>query len=218
MNRIHFLLICFCLRIIAVNGQEEQFFKSGDLLFQDLNCGELCDAIEAVTYGVQGRDFSHCGMIVEWNDSLMVLEAIGTAVQINSIEHFLERSGDVMHIRNSVLGRVKEEYLEVTKKAVRRALSMIGEPYDPEFLIDNGKWYCSELIYECFLDANNEEPFFDLAPMTFKDPMSKIFFPAWIEYYKELNESIPEGEPGINPGSLSRSDKLEIIDLENLKK
>ena len=34
--------------------------KEGDLLFQDLNCGELCDAIETVTQGVDGKDFSHC--------------------------------------------------------------------------------------------------------------------------------------------------------------
>ncbi len=51
--------------------------QEGDLLFQNLNCGELCDAIEAVTEGVNGKDFSHCAMVVKINDSLKVVEAIG---------------------------------------------------------------------------------------------------------------------------------------------
>ena len=63
--------------------------KAGDLLFQDLNCGPLCDAIEAVTEGENGRDFSHCAMVISINDSLKVIEAIGQQVQINSLEERL---------------------------------------------------------------------------------------------------------------------------------
>ncbi|MHC4724324.1 MAG: hypothetical protein ACYS9V_08765 [Planctomycetota bacterium] len=37
--------------------------KEGDLLFQDLDCGPLCDAIEKVTTGYQGSNFSHVGIL-----------------------------------------------------------------------------------------------------------------------------------------------------------
>ena len=33
--------------------------QDGDLLFQNLNCDNLYEAIEAVTEGVNGQDFSH---------------------------------------------------------------------------------------------------------------------------------------------------------------
>ena len=47
----------------------------------------------------------------------------------------------------------------------------------------------------------------------FKDPQTDAFFPAWVEYYEELGQKIPEGELGLNPGSISRSDKIEILDI-----
>ena len=48
--------------------------------------------------------------------------------------------------------------------------------------------------------------------MTFKDPTTHQFFPAWVDYYKSLNMDIPEGKPGINPGSISTSNKIIIIE------
>ncbi len=80
--------------------------QEGDLLFQDLNCGELCDAIEAVTEGVNGKDFSHCAMVVKINDSLQVVEAIGDQVQVNTLKDFFARSGDTASIQNITVGRV----------------------------------------------------------------------------------------------------------------
>ena len=59
--------------------------------------------------------------------------------------------------------------------------------------------------------ANKGKPFFEQPPMTFKDPDTGQFFPAWVEYYQQLNLAIPEDMPGCNPGGLSRSGKLEVI-------
>jgi hypothetical protein len=47
--------------------------------------------------------------------------------------------------------------------------------------------------------------------MTFKDPDTGQFFPAWVEYYQKLKLEIPEGLPGCNPGGLSQDKRLEII-------
>ena len=50
--------------------------KEGDLLFQDLDSSPLCDAIELVTPGYNGANFSHIGFIVANKGKLKVLEAI----------------------------------------------------------------------------------------------------------------------------------------------
>jgi Permuted papain-like amidase enzyme, YaeF/YiiX, C92 family len=187
--------------------------QEGDLLFQDLNCGELCDAIETVTEGVNGKDFSHCAMVVKINDTLKVVEAIGDKVQVNSIKNFFTRSGDTASIQNITVGRVLEKYQPLIAKAALKAKAHIGEPYDDVFLMNNHGWYCSELLYDAFKEANDSKEFFELNPMTFKDPKTKTFFPAWVDYYKQLNQDIPEGKPGINPGLISRSDKIEIVPI-----
>ncbi|MEM9052950.1 MAG: YiiX/YebB-like N1pC/P60 family cysteine hydrolase [Bacteroidota bacterium] len=183
--------------------------QEGDLLFQDLDCGALCDAIEAVTEGVDGKDFSHCGMVVLVDDTLKVIEAIGEGVQLNSLEDFYKRSGSTDE--TITVARVKNAYRELIDEASEFAIARLEEGYDEPFHLDNGKWYCSELLYESFKSANGGSDFFELAPMTFKDPETKEFFPAWVEYYDELGEEIPEGELGLNPGSISRSKKIDII-------
>jgi hypothetical protein len=50
--------------------------------------------------------------------------------------------------------------------------------------------------------------------MTFKNPETKEFFPAWILYYATLQKDIPEGKAGINPGLISRSPNIRIITLK----
>lgn len=202
------ILICSCRQ----PGHNE--FKEGDLLFQDLNCGALCDAIETVTEGINGKDFSHCAMVVSINDTLKVIEAIGGGVQVNSLKTFFKRSGDTISIKNITIGRPKKEYEAIIPKATAFAIQQIGQPYDDEFLLNNNKMYCSELLYESFKAANHNDDFFTLQPMTFKDPETNDFFPAWVDYYQALQEPIPEGEPGINPGLISRSDKIEIIRID----
>jgi hypothetical protein len=185
--------------------------REGDLLFQRLHCGALCDAIESVTKGVHNKKFSHCAMVVNINDTLRVIEAIGNSVQINSVHHFCARSGDTGTVKNISVGRLKDEYKTLIAKASAFAKLQVGKPYDAEFLLNNGAWYCSELIYEAFKYANDNRAFFSLAPMTFKNPVTQKFSPAWTDYYKELQKPVPEGKPGINPGLISRSTKIKIL-------
>jgi hypothetical protein len=109
------------------------------------------------------------------------------------------------------VGRVKKQYTRFIKKAITFSVKQIGTPYDDAFLYYNKKYYCSELIYDAFLYANHNKPFFQLEPMTFKKPGSTEYFPVWVDYYQKLGVAIPEGKPGCNPGGLSRSDKIEIV-------
>jgi len=175
----------------------------GDVLFQDLDCGPLCDAIEAVTEGIGGRDFSHAGMIVRVGDSLAVVEAIGKDVHLTSLRDFHARSSKVWH------GSVQPIHRTLAGRAADSALAMLGTPYDDAFLPDNGKLYCSELIARAYERANGSQVF-EQPPMTFKDPRTGIFFPAWEAYYTALGMRIPEGVEGCNPGGLSRSGVFQV--------
>ncbi|MFL5789115.1 MAG: YiiX/YebB-like N1pC/P60 family cysteine hydrolase [Flavisolibacter sp.] len=186
-------------------------FRQGDFLFQDYNCGELCDAIEAVTPGIQGKHFSHMGLITIKGDSTFVIEAIGADVHLTPLSKFLNRQLDKKGDPKIVVGRLKKNYQYLNRKAIAFALQQMGKPYDEAFIYNNGKYYCSELIYDAYKQANNNRPFFTLFPMTFKDPKTGSFFPAWEKYYKNLHRKIPQNQPGCNPGSIANSNKIQII-------
>ncbi len=183
----------------------------GDLLFQDLDCGPVCDAIEKVTRGVDGRDFSHVGIVYTHNDSLFVIEATGgKGVCITPLQDFLNRSRDSNNHPKVVTGRLKKKYRKLIPEAISFAQAQEGLPYDPVFAAGNNKYYCSELVYDAYKHANGGKPFFQLQPMTFNDPATGRIFPAWQAYYEKLGTAVPEGEPGCNPGGLSRSRRLRI--------
>ena len=209
LQRFFIVILGFTLLASScATKEEETSLKEGDLLFQDLDCGPMCNAIEAVTEGVNGRDFSHCAMVITEHDSLKVIEAIGSAVQITSLSDFLKRSNKVL------AARLKTSDKELISRAVKYSKYLLGKPYDDVFLLNNDQYYCSELLYESFKVANHGKPVFELEPMTFKDPETHDFYPVWVDYYHELHCRIPEGKPGLNPGSISRSDKLELLDVK----
>ena len=207
MKRFIFLII---LTAVGKMAWAQQSFKQGDLLFQNLDCGPLCNAIEQVTFGRDSLKFSHIGLIYIKQDSVYVMEAIGQSVTITSYQNFKKRSNYPLY-----LGRVKSEYQHLIESALSFAIKQIGVPYDEPFLYNNQKYYCSELIYDAFKSSNQNKPFFELEPMTFKTPNSNDYFKTWVDYYKKLNIEIPEGKPGINPAGISRSNKINWLGIIN---
>lgn len=202
---MHKIILLSILIQLATFAKAQQY-KTGDLLFQNLDCGGLCDAIESVTEGCNGQKFSHIGLVFLRNDSVYIIEAIGENVHLTPLANFIARSNNPV-----VQARVKVQYQKLIPAAIQFSLQQQGKPYDEPFLYNNGKYYCSELIYDAFAFANNSKPFFQLEPMTFKQPGSKEFFPVWVTYYQNLKMEIPEGKPGINPGGISRSAKIDIL-------
>lgn len=202
--RLRFILLF--LFTAAVLYAQEAALRDGDLLFQDMDCGPLCDAIEAVTEGCGGKDFSHMGMVYHRNDTIFIIEAAGAAVRLTPLEKFKTYTNKPMPV-----GRLKKQHQNLIPGALAFSLKQLGVPYDDEYLYDNGSYYCSELIYDAFLFANGGRPFFQLFPMTYKQPGTNDFFPAWVDYYQKLGKPIPEGLPGCNPGGMSVSEKIEII-------
>ncbi len=192
---------------VIENGQ---LLQKGDLLFQDLDCGALCDAIESVTIGIDSAHFSHVGIVsdITKDNKVMITEAIGGKVKITELRTFLTRSQDNCGRPKVVVGRAKDT--QVINNAIVKLKKYIGKKYDDVFDINNDNYYCSELVYFTF-ENNSGEKLFSLMPMTYKDKKTGKYFNSWIEYFKNLNIDIPEGKPGINPGRISRSDKIKIL-------
>ncbi len=189
-----------------------RLIRPGDLLFKDVDCGPLCDAIEKVTTGYKGANLSHVGIAAkDENGQIVVLEAVSAGVKATDLQTFLNRGTDPNNLPKIMVGRLKKPYRHLIPGAIKEAEVLEGRAYDKEFAIDNDAYYCSELIYEIFRRANGGEPMFMLEPMTFKDPKTGKTLPAWDEYFSRLGVEIPEGKPGINPGGISRSPALTIV-------
>lgn len=208
-------LLLFSLLLLSLfsaswkNYQEEE----GDLLFQNLNCGKLCDAIFEVTESVNNYHLSHIGMVVKKENSFKVVEAYDGEVKITPMLEFLSRALDPNGQPRIIVGRLKEKHKILIKGAVTNGQALLGKPYDNLFDLNNDRYYCSELIYFIFRSANKGGDFFKIYPMTFKKKGSFEFHPVWQEYFNKLQVAIPEGKPGINPGSISLSHNIEIIHI-----
>lgn len=211
---IYFLLLFFlpAPSTAAANelpSIELSHLKTGDLVFQSLDCGPLCNAIESVTPAYEGYHFSHIGIVYKRNDSTFLLEAIGSQVQLTPLSKALSRSSKTV-----LTGRLEGKDTLLIPAAIQFSIRQLGVPYDEDFIYDNGKYYCSELVYDAFKFAQGGKDYFRLFPMTYKIPDSNETFPAWAEYFKEKKQTPPEGQPGCNPGSIACSGKLKMFLLQ----
>ena len=199
----------YLLLTILISCTKNFKLQEGDLLFQDLDSSPMCDAIELVTPGYKGANFSHIGLVVLDNDTLKVLEAIPPKVMTTNLDDFINRSFDKNGNPKVIVGRLKKEFKNSISNAISYSKSKLDITYDEVFLINNETYYCSELIFEAF----EKDSIFQLKPMTFLHPNNKDTLPVWKEYYSDLNTNIPEGNPGINPGIMSLSSKIEIVHI-----
>ena len=99
-----------------------------------------------------------------------------------------------------------------TATLLKRLQAFVGQPYDPYFLPDNGRLYCSELVYECFFDTSGNH-LFPLQPMNFY--ASDGTLPAyWQHHFDSLGTAVPQNVPGTNPNDMSRSPILYRFKIE----
>ena len=72
--------------------------------------------------------------------------------------------------------------------------------------------YCSELVQMCYVDTAGR-PIFGTIPMSFHDRSGRIL-DYWTEFYRQRGMAVPEGQPGTNPGQLSRHSRVTTIELQ----
>ena len=201
------------LPFLLLACQNEAFeLQAGDLLFQQWDQSEFAKAINAVTEGIDGQDFAHVGLVLEYEGELKVLEATnGRGVCLTALDSFIMASKTPAGQPRIAVGRLLQDYQPYVGAISDWSLAHLGKGYDTLFVYGNDKYYCAELLHDAFNQHIPGGEVFELAPMTFKQPDSEMFFPIWMKYFAELKADIPEAQLGINPGSMSRSEKIEIV-------
>jgi hypothetical protein len=202
------------LRVLAIltiflggcKDSKELPLKSGDLLFRSQTPSLLSQAIDDVTETGNGKHFSHIGIVDIKKDRISVIHAEGgKGVCKEPLDSFMtDERGDLMH---ADVYRLKPEYQPEIENALNRARSVIGEPYNYSYIVEDSGFYCSELVWWAFLP----DSLFQLKPMTFKDSNTGKFHEGWIKYYMKLGIEIPEGKLGCNPNGMATSDKIYFL-------
>lgn len=205
MKKTLFLWLTLLLSAVCVSAQRLEGVGMGSLCEGDLLfCAQVKgNNITDVTQGVGGMKIDHVAIFHRQGGRTFALEAIHSGVGLTPIDSFMAR-------REAVLAARLKDTLGVAR-SVERALEFIGRPYDFNFMPDDSAFYCSELVQKCYRDSRGELVFKPI-PMSFHDQSGRIT-PYWHDYYARQGLQVPEGEPGSNPGDLSRSAAICILGI-----
>ena len=124
--------------------------QAGDFVFQSLPHNLLIDAIE----GSSGSPFSHCGIVkrhavVKGQDpEWVVIEAIGP-VKETRLSHWIAQGRDSAY----AVFRLRDPLAKKIPAIITAAETSKSRPYDIHYDMDDGKIYCSELLYKAVCDA-----------------------------------------------------------------
>ncbi|MDE6375008.1 MAG: hypothetical protein K2L09_04605, partial [Alistipes sp.] len=160
-------------------ARSEQPLRSGDLLFQVGRESAMSGAITAAT----GKDcefkFTHVGIAVIGDRTDSVLEATSGGVRMTALNEFLGKSARTKDRPLVIAMRLKDT--TGVAASLRRARSFLGQPYDYSYRPDNGRMYCSELVWESYLTLAGER-IFPARPMNFRaaDGSMPVF---WVELF-----------------------------------
>ena len=142
------LIYCFLLGNIPllVSAQTLPDLHEGDLVFQ-----YIPSKLSTVIAEVSASPYSHVGLLVQHENKLQVLEAIGP-VRYTPLHDWIEQgeNGGV------TIMRLKNENPEMIQKAIAAAKTYLGRPYDLQYELDDEKIYCSELVYKSFSSVGIE--------------------------------------------------------------
>lgn len=174
------------------------YMATGHLIFVRDTAG-MGSAIAAST-----GQYTHVAIAQCTDSGLFVIEALP---QLGVVRRPFESFGaDILDSDSCFLCVVDFYALNIpfdTARFIARVNSLLGQPYDDYFMPDNGRIYCSELVYECFLDSAGNH-LFSAAPMNFLDSAGRL--PRyWQQHFDNLGFLVPQGVPGTNPTAMSQS-------------
>lgn len=180
--------------------------KNGDLLFVTSRQEGLSGAINNVTQRHENANFDHIGILEKEDNHYYVLHA---APRGGSQKQLLKKfvKDQYQNQQSIVVYRLKPNYQNAIPSAIAVARSMLGKPYNFDYILSENSYYCSDYIERAF----REKGIFKLEPMTFVDPKTGQVNSFWKDFYDKKNLDVPEGKPGCNPNGLAASDKLERI-------
>ncbi len=202
-----FILSIFCFFVfLSCKSKNIQDLQNGDLLFVTAKNSGLSGAINNVTQRSENEKFDHIGILEKKGNSYFVLHAApkGGSQKQNLIDFVQCQKSDG---QNVVVYRLKPEYQNTIPKALKNAETLLGKPYNFNYILNDETLYCSDFIERIF----REYSIFKLEPMTFIDPKTGRTNAFWEDFYEKKNLKVPEGELGCNPNGLAVSEKLQRI-------
>ncbi|MBP2619408.1 YiiX/YebB-like N1pC/P60 family cysteine hydrolase [Chryseobacterium jejuense] len=199
--------ILILLIMVQCNSyQSSVSLQNGDLFFVTAKETGLSGAINNVTQKQKAASFDHIGILEKEGHKMFVLHAAPKGgSQKQSLKDFIEDQKKDQ--QNVVVYRLKPEYQKSIPEAIEKANSMLRKPYNFNYILDEGSYYCSDFVERAF----REDHIFTLEPMTFMDPKTGKINAFWEDFYGKKNLKVPEGEPGCNPNGLAGSEKIERI-------
>lgn len=195
---------------------DENGLRNGDLIFEAVGNSAAAKAIDAATARKSGESFAHVAIIEVATDGVYVIEAASeSGVQRIALAEFLDTAThDEAGNPAVVVMRLKRRYDTAT--FIANAKRHIGEPYDHCFMPNNGRMYCSELVYESYRDESGK-PIFTARPMNFRAADGSMP-PYWVELFATLGEAVPQGVLGTNPNDMAHEPILERLPNGVLKR
>lgn len=216
MNGLRFMrriiksnLVCaifVLLFLTSCKTYNTSILENGDLLFVPSVDSGLSGAINNVTQTEKKTSYDHIGIVKKEENHLYVLHAAPKGgSQKQKLHSFLKeqtKSGQKIDVY-----RLKSEFHSSIPNSVSKAETLIGKPYNFNYILDENSYYCSDFVERAFRDNQ----IFNLEPMTFIDPKTNQTNAFWEKFYRDKNLKVPEGEPGCNPNGLANSDKIDKI-------
>lgn len=201
-----FAVLTFLIILSGCKNSVSSGLKNGDLLFVTAKETGLSGAINNVTQKQKNASFDHIGILQKDKKGIFVLHAAPKGgSQKQELKGFLkDQSDDGQRV---IVYRLRPQFQKNIPDAIEKANSMLGKPYNFNYILDENSYYCSDYIERAF----RKDHIFKLEPMTFIDPKTGKTNAFWEEFYAKKNLEVPEGEPGCNPNGLAASDKIERI-------
>ena len=192
--------------MLSVSCTNRPQIKSGDIVFRGALDSNLSEAINDVTQTEKSTNYTHIGICDVVDGSVVVYHSdLDKGVIKEPLEVFISSEDTVSF--NVDLYRIKSIKSNQIENAIAIAKSLIGNPYNTTYILEDKGYYCSEYIYELF----KNDSVFTLEPMSFKNSETNTFHKGWITHYKNLGISIPEGKLGCNPNGMANSNALIFI-------
>jgi hypothetical protein len=188
-------------------------FKEGMLIFQPLPKVGLGEVIADAT----GSDISHVG-ILHKNEAgqWVVIESIGKPGYAPPVDEFLRRSGGVAWYRE-----ITSLQPEKVPKFIHQAQALSQRDYDFYFVMDNDRYYCSELVLLAAAYVGITGPIEVITKTSWLDRTKRSVQTYLKTYHPEIKpgDPLPELWSILSPNMLFYSNQLkdptDITDFRN---
>ena len=183
-NTLFKILSIILVSLFVTSCSEANELKEGDIIFHTSQSKQS----PLIAYATMSNK-THCGIIIEKDSKLYVLETLGT-IKLTPLNDFINR------------GLFKQYWV---KRGINKPIDYkkyLGIPYDLAFKSDNSKYYCSELVYTIYKEQFGVElcelkPIKSYNILGLKDVMTR----------RNMNED----QVVVAPSDLFNSNKLTTI-------